>query len=196
MNPWRSYETIAANGRLLLRSGAAVGLAISLSSCGLWQDLTGTVEEAVEQPAAAPQAATPQAAAPQAAAPAKPAAPPPPPLPFDEAFTAAANKLLANANLAGSPADASGRHPLVIDPLVDGVTGVQYNTTRSMEAEIVELARGSYPQYDIRKFNADNVSQNPLVLVGTFTRSMPAARPQAPARLSASAWSSPTSPRV
>ncbi|MEZ5825735.1 MAG: hypothetical protein R3C97_13630 [Geminicoccaceae bacterium] len=60
-------------------------------------------------------------------------------------------------------------NPLVIDPLVDGVTGVQYDTTRSMQAELMTLAREKYPQFDVRNFSAANVSENPLVLVGTFT---------------------------
>ena len=57
---------------------------------------------------------------------------------------------------------------VVIDPLVDGVTGVQSNVTHSIEARIVELVRTSYPQFEIQPFSAASVAQSPLVLLGTF----------------------------
>src|SRR5271166_4395811 len=53
----------------------------------------------------------------------------PPPLPFDQAVLEAANKVLSSAR-GGSTADATAppgatRQLVVIDPLVDGVTGEQ-----------------------------------------------------------------------
>ena len=114
-------------------------------------------------PAPAPAAAPPPAAPPQVAAPAAPA-PPPPTLPFNEAVLAAANNLLGKAQLpAGSKWD------IVIDPLIDGVTGVQSQATQAMGAQLVKLIGERYPQYSVKPFTASTVAQGPLILVGTFT---------------------------
>ncbi|MCB1970204.1 MAG: OmpA family protein [Geminicoccaceae bacterium] len=142
-----------------------MALAVTLSSCGWWNDMMG-LTDAPDEPAATTAQAAPQAAA-QPAAPAaaaQPAETPPPPLPFDEAFWSAANKLFADANVSKETT-----HLLVIDPLVDGVTGVQYDTTRSMQADLMSLARDKYPYFDVKDFSPETVAENPLVLVGTFT---------------------------
>nr|WP_315242423.1 OmpA family protein [uncultured Albidiferax sp.] len=110
--------------------------------------------------APAPVAATP--APPPAAAP--PAAPPPPTLPYDEAVTNAATALFKNAQLPGPP-----RYTVVIDPLVDGMTGAQSSTTRSMGQRLEAMIRAQYPQFDLQPFTAANVARSPLVLIGTFT---------------------------
>ena len=96
------------------------------------------------------------------------AAPPAPPpniaLPYDEAVALAANKIIANAKL---PADQ--KYSLVIDPLLDGVTGAQSVTTVSMEKRLVELVKSSMPQVEVKPFSAASVASLPLILVGTFT---------------------------
>jgi hypothetical protein len=79
----------------------------------------------------------------------------------------AADALFSKAELPGGGAAARA---LVIDPLVDGVTGVQSNATQSMGAIIAEVARGKYQQrFALQEFSADTVGSAPLVLVGTFT---------------------------
>lgn len=132
-------------------------------------------------PTSTPPAGTTAQASPNSAAPATnsapaaptatptappPAAPPPPPpiLPFDDAVQAAANTLLSRAQL---PADS--RFDLVIDPLIDGVTGMQSQATRVMGTRIVRIIRESYPRYVVQPFTTDNVKRGPLLLVGTFT---------------------------
>jgi hypothetical protein len=107
--------------------------------------------------------ATAPAAAPAAAPQASPAAPPPI-LPYDEAVLSAANNLLGKAQL-----PPGARHALVIDPLIDGMTGAQSSATQAMGARIVDLIKAQYPQYEVLPFSAANVSKSPLVLVGTFT---------------------------
>jgi outer membrane protein OmpA-like peptidoglycan-associated protein len=118
------------------------------------------------QQAPAPGAVSNPAAG-AAAAPSAPGSPtpaaPPPVLPFDEAVLRAATSLLSNA-----PAGAA-RAPLVIDPLIDGVTGVQTQASRAMGARLAGLIRERYNQFDVQPFNATTVAQSPLVLVGTFT---------------------------
>ena len=96
-------------------------------------------------------AATPPAAAPSL----------PPILPFDQAIDNAANAVLT--------ANAGTQRTIVIDPLVDGVTGDQSAATRRIGAHIATLIRQRYPNYRIQPFTADAVAQQPLVMVGTFT---------------------------
>ena len=112
--------------------------------------------------AASPQSPSP----PPATTPAPPVtAAPPPVLPFDDAVLSAANALLGQARLPDDPA----RHSMVIDPLIDGITGMQTNASRLMGTRIVELIRSKYPRFEVQPFSAANVAKSPLVLVGTFT---------------------------
>jgi len=131
------------------------------------------------QPAAPPQA--PVAAAPPSpsqapavvaspAPAAPPAAPPPPPvLPYDQAVLSAATALLKNAKLPPEGTPPQPRYTVVIDPLIDGMTGAQSAATRSMGERLAALIREQYPQYDVQPFSAANVARSPLVLIGTFT---------------------------
>lgn len=107
---------------------------------------------------------------PTAAAAPSPAPAPPPVLPYEEAVLSAANALLGKAQLPAPTAGAPlARYVVVIDPLIDGMTGAQSAATQSMGARIVSLIREKYPQYDVQPFSAANVAKSPLVLVGTFT---------------------------
>ncbi|MBN8993304.1 MAG: OmpA family protein [Rhizobiales bacterium] len=100
-----------------------------------------------------------------AAPPPPAAAPPPPPTPvaFDAALLKAANDLFSKANLKDE------RVTLVIDPLIDGVTGAQSNATRYEEKRIVELIRNTYPRFQVAPFSSTAVARSPVVLIGTFT---------------------------
>ena len=106
----------------------------------------------------------------QTAAPAPPppaAAPPPPPTPvaFNDALLKAANDLFSKAKLDG----ASDKVTLVIDPLIDGVTGAQSNATHLEEKRVVELVKSNYPRFQVARFSSESVSKSPVVLIGTFT---------------------------
>jgi outer membrane protein OmpA-like peptidoglycan-associated protein len=101
--------------------------------------------------------------APVAAAP----APPPAPirvLPFDEAVASAAATLLS-----GAAQQTTERRVVVIDPLIDAVSGMESQQTRLMEKRIVDLAKEKFPQFDVQPFNVASVAKLPIVLVGTFT---------------------------
>src|SRR5262249_4733070 len=63
--------------------------------------------------------------------------PPPTPVAFELALLQAAHDLFAKVNLENAPP----KVPLVIDPLIDGVTGAQSNATQLMEKRIVDLVR-------------------------------------------------------
>ena len=110
--------------------------------------------------AAFPQGAPPPAAGAKAAPP-----PPPTPVPFDDALLRAANDLFSKANL---PAG-NEKIELVVDPLIDGISGAQSTATRLMQDRIVALVGKSYPRFEVRPFSTEALSRAPVVLIGTFT---------------------------
>ncbi len=90
----------------------------------------------------------------------------PPPVqavPFPDAVLNAANAVFSSAPVS------SPHQVVVIDPLVNGVTGEQSTATQQIQDRIVALAREKYPQFDIEPFTAATVSTAPYVMVGTFT---------------------------
>src|SRR5215813_6379531 len=131
-------------------SRASLGLFL----CVICSGLTGVSADA--QTPAAPQAAPPAAAPPP---------PPPTPMPFEAALLKAANDLFSKANLNGAP----DKVTLVIDPLIDGVTGAQSKATHLEEARITDLVKSNYPRFQVARFSSETVAKGPVVLVGTFT---------------------------
>jgi outer membrane protein OmpA-like peptidoglycan-associated protein len=100
--------------------------------------------------------------------PVAPAAPPVvQPVPFPDAVLNAANAVFAGAPV--SNWQSGQRQVVVIDPLVNGVTGEQTAATQQIQDRIVALAQEKYPQFDIKPFSAATVSKAPYVMVGTFT---------------------------
>jgi outer membrane protein OmpA-like peptidoglycan-associated protein len=88
----------------------------------------------------------------------------PPPVPLPQAVLNAATAVFSAA-----PVTPGQRQLVVIDPLVNGVTGQQTAATRQIQDQIVALAQLKYPQFDIVPFSAAAVSRGPDVMVGTFT---------------------------
>jgi len=104
-------------------------------------------------------------AAPAAAAPLPPAPPAPPPiLAFDEAVTNAAHAVFTSA-----PAPEAGAGTVVIDPLVDGMTGYQSKATQSIQDRITGIVKRDFPKYAVQRITPDSLKQQPRILVGTFT---------------------------
>lgn len=89
---------------------------------------------------------------------------PPAPVPFDQAVLNAANSVFAAASQAGP-----NQRLVVIDPLVNGVTGEQSVATQQIQSQLIALAKARYPQLSVQPFTSDTVAKNPYVLVGTFT---------------------------
>ena len=140
----------AISRRLKTLTGAL--LLTSLGSC------TTTTEP--------PPAPTPPAPVVEAPAPAEPDyAAAAVPRPFEEALTNATNALFGQMRSSAN----NEKQLLVIDPLIDGVSGMQTIATRTMESRIAELVRGAYPQFDLQTFSAAVVRRSPKVLLGTFT---------------------------
>lgn len=94
---------------------------------------------------------------------AQPAPPPPTPVPFPQALQKAADDLFGKAALAAPQVD------LVIDPLIDAASGSQSAATRSMQQTLIEIARKSYPRFNVLPFDSAALARKPIVLVGTFT---------------------------
>ncbi len=118
---------------------------------------------ALAQAPTQPAATTPPPAAPPPAATAPQL---PPPVPFEQALLLAANNLFSKADI---PAGTVNPAALVIDPLVDGMTGVQSNTTRAMERRVMDLVAKNYPAFKVEPFTTSAVAKAPMVFIGTFT---------------------------
>jgi outer membrane protein OmpA-like peptidoglycan-associated protein len=131
---------------------ARFSVVLGLSSC-----LLATTAQSQTSPPPAGSPTPPPAAA----------APPPPPTPvaFETALMKAANDLFSKANLG----DGQGKVTLVIDPLIDGVTGWQSNATRLEEKQVVRLVEKNYPRFQVARFSSTSVARAPIVLIGTFT---------------------------
>src|ERR1700733_15100395 len=142
---------------------------LAIGALGAGCTLAPPVEDS-GRPAAAPAAGGAAATAPQPAAAVVPppptAAPPPPPpvLAFDEAVANAAHAVFTNA-----PAPDSSAAMVVIDPLVDGMTGYQSAATQSIQDRIVGIVKRDFPNYAVQRITPESLKQQPRVLVGPFT---------------------------
>jgi outer membrane protein OmpA-like peptidoglycan-associated protein len=126
---------------------------LGLSLCFLCGSVSGlTAQAQIAAPVPPPPAA---------------ASPPPPPTPvaFNDALLKAANDLFSKAKLDSAP----DKVILVIDPLIDGVTGAQSNATHLEEKRVVDLVKSNYPRFQVARFSSESVSKSPVVLIGTFT---------------------------
>jgi hypothetical protein len=159
-------RTLTATDFSTMRQLLATILCLLLSGCAEHSTPTEQASKVSPPAITAPAANKPSQSATPAAAPS--AVAPVAAIPFDDAVTNAANALFSQAKLPAS-GDAVAKQLVVIDPLIDGVSGAQSKATRSMEARIVEIARAKYPQFAIQPFTAANVRKSPVVLVGTFT---------------------------
>jgi outer membrane protein OmpA-like peptidoglycan-associated protein len=133
-------------------------VAILLAACAA--PSTDPEPQTQTPPATAATAPTVVAAAPTVTAP----APAIVSLPHQEAVLAAARDLFGKAQL---PANQSFN--LVIDPLVDGSTGMQSLATSSVEKQVLGLLKTDYPRFQVKPLNSANIAAAPLVFIGTFT---------------------------
>lgn len=94
---------------------------------------------------------------------AQPVATKPPPLvPLEQAFMTAATRLFDSLPASGD------RTVIVIDPLVDGVTGMQSLATRGFDKRIAALVAERYKHIDIVPMTPENVARARYVFIGTF----------------------------
>ena len=160
-NFWLSLQELPAcvarfsGGRI---AGLPLAVAILLAACA--NPATDSAPPAQKVEAAPVAAPTVVAAAPAPAAP----APAIVALPHQEAVLAAARDLFGKAQL---PADQTFN--LVIDPLVDGSTGLQSLATSAVEKQLIGLLKSDFPRFQVKPLNSANIAAAPLVFIGTFT---------------------------
>jgi outer membrane protein OmpA-like peptidoglycan-associated protein len=160
-----------------------VALCVLLANCAAQHPAAATQPDANHGAPAASTATVPPAPAPRQTTPPSPAAstaqqqpavppavtppappPPPPVLGFDEAVAKAARAVFAAAPPPGPNAGA-----VVIDPLVDGMSGYQSKATQTIQEHIVRIVKDDFPQYTVHGISPESLKQGPRVLVGTFT---------------------------
>lgn len=147
--------------RVVLFSGgrtlALLGITLLVGACSLLDNV----------PESAKATANPPQPIPAPAAAATPGTPPQ--QPYEQAVLSAATALFRNAKLPAEGTSPLPRYPVVIDPLIDGVTGIQSVATQSMGAQLANMMKTQYPNFEHKEFSAANIAGNPLVLIGTFT---------------------------
>ncbi len=89
------------------------------------------------------------------------AAKPPPLVPLEQAFLKAATTLFESI-------PTSQKTVVVIDPLVDGVTGIQSRATRGFDRRIAQLVAERYKHIEIAPLTPENVARARYVFIGTF----------------------------
>ena len=87
---------------------------------------------------------------------------PPALVPLEQAFLAAATALFDAVPVG------VGKTVVVIDPLLDGVTGIQTAATRSFDARIAALVTERYPHIEILPLSVDGLARARFVFIGTF----------------------------
>ncbi len=96
------------------------------------------------------------------------ASPAPTPLPPVVSFAEAVAGTARAVFTAGLPVDAKA-NSVVIDPLIDGITGYQSTATQSIQDRILGIARKDFPQYAVQSITPQSLKQQPRFLIGTFT---------------------------
>lgn len=136
-----------------------------VSALTLWGCTTPTHESSTQvQPSTPTKVATPAPSVVAASAPAPAVLPPVVALPHKEAVLVAARDLFAKAQL---PEGQSFN--VVIDPLVDGSTGMQSLATSAVEQQVLALVKSDFPRFQVKPLNSANLAAAPLVFIGTFT---------------------------
>jgi formylglycine-generating enzyme required for sulfatase activity/outer membrane protein OmpA-like peptidoglycan-associated protein len=88
-------------------------------------------------------------------------------LPDGAPFEAAIEQALSTV-LGSAPTSAVGA-TIVLDPVVDGLSGLRSNASRAMEARVIELVRTDHPRFHVERLAESNAGSTRHVLIGTFT---------------------------
>ncbi|MEO8524093.1 MAG: OmpA family protein [Caldimonas sp.] len=85
---------------------------------------------------------------------------------------------LARIEAAISKPDANTpRRSIVLDPMLDMITGQQTETTLLFERRVTQRMAAKFPQFEFLPFQAANLSRAQYLLTGTMTRVTPATKP-------------------
>lgn len=100
----------------------------------------------------------------------------PPAVPLERAFEENARRILDGYRPTGG-----GRATIVIDPLINGKTGVQSKETLWMNERLRVLIEAHYAdRFEVKPFTREALAAKPLVFIGTFTPVDAAARAKDP----------------
>jgi len=99
---------------------------------------------------------------------------PPALVPLDDAFLSAATALFDAVPIGVE------KTVIVIDPLLDGVTGIQTAATRSFDARISALVSERYPHIEILPLSVEGLARARFVFIGTFNTINNAGQPSGP----------------
>jgi hypothetical protein len=67
---------------------------------------------------------------------------------------------------------------LLVEPIVDGRSGMQSIATRRIEAKLADLARRKYPYFTLQPLTVPQLEKSPIVLFGTLTAVNAAGHPE------------------
>ena len=85
--------------------------------------------------------------------------------------------------LLGKPDPKLPRRSLILDPMLDTITGQQTETTALFERRVTQRIGNNYPQFEFLPFQPQNLTRAQYLLTGTMSRE-PGAIGQAAVRLS------------
>lgn len=89
---------------------------------------------------------------------------PPVPVPVESAVRRSAEELFAEI----VKLDPSSEITVIIDPLIDGITGFETAATRTMNRQLVEIAAGSFPRIKVLPLTVENLDRAKFLIIGTF----------------------------
>lgn len=81
---------------------------------------------------------------------------------LDQAFLRAATELFDKVEKSGPETT------IVIDPLLDGVTGIQSSATRNLDRRVAAFLAERYPHIKVLEFTPENAAKARFVFIGTF----------------------------
>lgn len=89
---------------------------------------------------------------------------PPVPVPVDSAVRRSAEELFSEL----TKLDPANEITVVIDPLIDGITGFETFATRTMNRQLVEIAASSFPRIKVLPLTVESLDRAKYLVIGTF----------------------------
>ncbi len=89
---------------------------------------------------------------------------PPVPVPVESAVRQSAEELFSEIE----KLDPSAEITVLIDPLIDGITGFETAATRNMNRQLVEIAAAAFPRIKVLPLTVENLDRAKLLIIGTF----------------------------
>lgn len=89
---------------------------------------------------------------------------PPVPVPVESAVRRSAEELFSEL----AKLDPSNEITVIIDPLIDGMTGFETVATRDMNRKLVEIAAAAFPQIKVLPLTVENLDRAKFLVIGTF----------------------------